>query len=304
MTYSIIARDPHTGELGVAVQSRHFAVGSLVPWAEPGVGAIVSQSFTEPSYGPLGLALMRAGQQAGAALRDLVAADADAALRQVAMVDAAGAVAVHTGARCVAAAGHASGDGVSAQANMMERETVWHAMIESYHQSKGSLAERLLAALVAAEAEGGDIRGQQSAALVVVSGSRADPPWSRTVDVRVDDHAEPVGEIARLLRLQSAFRHMDQANEAAARGDFLSAATAMDEAGRLAPDDDQVTFRRAGALIAVGSIEEGRQEFERARRANPRWPVFLRRLAAAGFLPNEPTLLDAMLPLEPTERPA
>ena len=298
MTYSIVGRDPRTRELGVAVQSRWLAVGSMVPWAEPGVGAVATQSFTEVRYGPLGLALMRGGHSAPEALRALLAGDDEEPLRQVAMVDAAGMVAAHTGSRCVAAAGHACGEGICAQANLMERDTVWAAMLAAYASAEGSLAERLVAALEAAEAEGGDIRGRQSAALIVVSGSRQDPPWKRTVDLRVDDHPEPVAELRRLLRLHTAYRLMGEANDAAATGDLVSAAAAMDEAGRLAPGNDQVTFRRGGSLMAVGRIDEGRAEIERARLANPRWALFLRRLAAAGLFPDDPAFLDAILPLE------
>jgi uncharacterized Ntn-hydrolase superfamily protein len=298
MTYSIVARDPVTGELGVAVQSRYFGSGAMVPYAEPGVGAVATQSFTEQSYGPLGLASMREGHSALDALRMLVVADQDEALRQVAMVDATGAVAAHTGSRCVAAAGHTWGDGVSAQANMMERDSVWDAMVETYSRKEGSLAQRLLAALVAAQSEGGDIRGRQSAGLLVVSGTREDPPWARVVDVRVDDNPDPVGEIGRLVLLNTAFRLMDEANSASAAGDFVAAAMAMDQAATLAPDDDQVAFRHGGALLAVGRVDEGRTEIERARRANPRWAIFLRRFASAGFLPDDPAFLDSVMPLE------
>jgi uncharacterized Ntn-hydrolase superfamily protein len=297
MTYSIVARDPETGELGVAVQSRYFASGRVVPWAEPAVGAVATQAFAETSYGPLGLALMRAGLSAPIALRALIAADDDAAIRQVAMIDAAGAVATHTGARCVAAAGQAGADGVSAQANMMERDTVWDAMLVAYNGTPGPLAERLLASLQAAESEGGDIRGRQSAGMIVVSGSRQDPAWSRTVDLRVDDHPDPVAELGRLLGLHTAFDYMETATEAMGRGDPMAAAAAMDLAKPLAPDDDQVAFTRGGMLMASGRVEEGRQDFDQALRANPRWPVFLRRFAEAGFVPNDPAFLDAMLPL-------
>jgi uncharacterized Ntn-hydrolase superfamily protein len=300
MTYSIVARDSATRELGVAVQSRYFAVGSVVPWAEPGVGAVATQSFAEVRYGPLGLALMRGSHSASDALRALLAGDGEESLRQVAMVDAAGMVAAHTGSRCVEAAGHVPGDGVSAQGNMMERDTVWPAMLAAFGASGGPLANRLLAALEAAEGEGGDIRGRQSAALIVVSGSRQDLPWMRKVDVRVDDHPDPVTEMGRLIRLNTAFRLMEQAADAATTGDFLAAAAAMDQASPLAPDDDQVAFRHGGALMAVGRIDEGRAELERALLANPRWAVFLRRFAAKGFLPDDPAFLDAVLPLEPS----
>ncbi len=175
MTYSIVVRDPRTGRFGVAVQTRYFSVGSVVPWAEPGVGAVATQSFTEISYGPRGLELMRAGASSLEALETLLAEDDGRDLRQVAMVDANGSVAVHTGARCVQAAGHAIGDGFSAQANMMERDTVWDAMVAAYAAAGGDLGERLMAALRAAEAEGGDMRGRQSAAMLVVEGDPHTP---------------------------------------------------------------------------------------------------------------------------------
>ena len=169
-TYSIVARDAATGDLGVAVQSHWFSVGSAVPWAEPGVGAVATQSFTEPSYGPLGLALMKAGKSAPEALKALLAADGDREVRQVAMVDAQGRSAAHTGAKCIQAAGHEVGEGFTVEANLMDKATVWPAMAKAFKGAKGDLADRLLAALRAAQAEGGDIRGQQSAAILVVKG--------------------------------------------------------------------------------------------------------------------------------------
>jgi uncharacterized Ntn-hydrolase superfamily protein len=172
-TYSIVARDPETGQLGVAVQSHWFSVGAIVPWAEAGVGAVATQSFVEPSYGPLGLALMRAGKSAPEALKSLLASDAQADVRQVAMIDAQGRVASHTGVYCIAAAGHRIGANYSAQANLMLKETVWDAMAKAFESAKGDLADRLLSALEAAQGEGGDIRGKQSAAIVVVTGKDA-----------------------------------------------------------------------------------------------------------------------------------
>jgi uncharacterized Ntn-hydrolase superfamily protein len=203
MTYSIVARDPRTGELGVAVQSCYFSVGSIVPWADAGVGAVATQSFVDPAYGPLGLELMRRGKSAPEALQALVAIDPGAAVRQVAMIDAAGRVAVHTGARCLEAAGHCLGEQVSAQANLMARATVWPAMLATFIETAGGLAERLLAALDAAEAEGGDRRGKQSAAMLIVRAQPTGKVWlDRVVDLRVEDHAEPVRELRRLFTLQ------------------------------------------------------------------------------------------------------
>ena len=227
MTYSIVARDPRSGELGVAVQSRWPCVGAGVVWAEPGVGAVATQSFTEISYGPLGLEAMRAGTSAPDALADLLAEDPQAAVRQVGMVDAIGRSAAHTGDRCVEAAGHVTTENLSIQANMMERPTVWPAMAEAYRSTDGDLADRLLAALRAAEAEGGDVRGRQSSALLVVPG--AGPRWATRFDLRVDDDRAPLDELARLLRLSRAYEAFDRTEELARAGDL--AAAAEDHAG-------------------------------------------------------------------------
>jgi uncharacterized Ntn-hydrolase superfamily protein len=299
MTYSIVARDPETGQLGVAVQSRYFCVGGVVPWAERGVGAIATQSFAEPSYGPLGLARMRDGASAREALDALIREDAGEALRQVAMVDARGGVAVHTGSRCVAEAGSATGDGVSAQANMMERDTVWGAMIAAYSSASGDLADRLMAALRAAEAEGGDMRGRQSAALVVVSGSAEDKRWQRIIDLRVDDHADPLGELDRLLTVHRAFDHLSRSDDHATAFRFVEALAELDLAIDGAPDDDQIAFWRALTLTGNGRFDEARKEMDRIRIINPRWPGYLRRVAEAGMFPNDPSLLDGIAPLDP-----
>jgi uncharacterized Ntn-hydrolase superfamily protein len=206
MTYSIIARDPRTGELGVAVQSCYFSVGSVVPWAEAGVGAVATQSFVDPAYGPLGLELMRRGCSAPEALRLLIDADSGAAYRQVAMLDVAGRVAVHTGEECLAAAGHQVGEQVSAQANLMARATVWSAMLERFLNTSGDLATRLLAALDAAEDEGGDRRGKQSSALLIVRARPTGKLWiDRAVDLRVEDHPDPVNELKRLFALHRQY---------------------------------------------------------------------------------------------------
>jgi len=206
-TYSIVARDSTTGQLGVAVQSHFFSVGPIVPWAEPGVGAVATQSLVDPAYGPLGLDLMRMGRTAPEALKALVSADKDAEVRQVAMVDAHGNVAVHTGKRAIYAAGHQTGVQYSVQANLMEKSTVWAAMSKAYESSTGDLAERMLAALEAAEAEGGDIRGRQSAAILIVGPKNTNRPWTwgdRLFELRVEDHPNPVVELRRLVTLQRA----------------------------------------------------------------------------------------------------
>ena len=214
MTYSIVARDPKTGELGVAVQTGTFGVGTAVPWAEAGVGAVATQSITEHSYGPFGIDLMKSGRTAGEALAGLVASDSKRQFRQVGMVDAEGRAAAHTGSSCIRDCGHLVGDGFTVQANMMARDTVWGAMATAYEAAEGPLAHRLLAALDAAEAEGGDFRGPQSAAILVVQGEPTGFAWKgRVSNLRVDDHEDPLGELRRLLELEEDYR--------AERGDHL-----------------------------------------------------------------------------------
>src|SRR5919106_5264972 len=219
-TYSIVARDSATGEIGVAVQSHWFSVGTLVSWAEAGVGAVATQSFVDPRYGPLGLELMRLGRSAPEALRALVTSDADSAVRQVAMIDAQGRVAAYTGGRAIRAAGHRVGVQYSVQANLMEKATVWPAMARAFESTSGDLAERLLAALEAAQREGGDIRGKQSAALLIVRGESTGRSWvDRLVDLRVEDSPEPLAELRRLVNLERAYDLMNLGDERMTEGD-------------------------------------------------------------------------------------
>src|SRR5438034_5758282 len=215
-TYSIVARDPATGELGAAVQSHWFGVGPIVPWVRAGVGAVCTQSIAEAAYGPRALERLAGGARAGETLDELLRADELARFRQVAVVDAHGNVAVHTGDGCIAYAGHERGHEFSAQANMMASPEVWPAMAHAFEQASGPLARRLMAALQAAEARGGDARGRQSAALVV---ARPDAePWRHTVDVRVDDHPEPLAELERLLDLADAYALASQGDDLAGEG--------------------------------------------------------------------------------------
>jgi uncharacterized Ntn-hydrolase superfamily protein len=300
MTYSIVARDPETGQLGVAVQSRWFSVGRTVTWAEPGVGAVATQSFADPSYGPEGLARMRAGASAADALAELVAADPGAHRRQVAMVDARGRVAAHTGSGCVRAAGHLLADGISAQANMMERDSVWAAMVEAFEAAPGPLAERLLAALEAAEAEGGDVRGRQSAALLVVAAEpTGDPHADRPVELRVEDHPLPLPELRRLLVLRRGYDLLSRATELVREGDGSAALAAALPAIDLCPDDDQVAFFAGLVLAGTGRLDDARPLLERAYAAEPRWAELLRRLPEAGLLPDDPALLARLGPGSP-----
>lgn len=227
MTYSIVARDAETGELGVAVQSRAFGTGAACAWAMPGVGAVATQSFTQRRYGPCGLELMGQGRAPGDALDELLDADEQRELRQVAFVDSTGATAAHTGEACISHAGHESSPGLSVQGNMLRSPDVWPAMAAAYRESSGTLAERLLAALDAAEAAGGDFRGRQAAGLVVVGGeAEEEPTYQRVFDLRVDDHPEPLVELRRLHRLAAAYRRRNRIGPEAIPEEELDAALA------------------------------------------------------------------------------
>jgi uncharacterized Ntn-hydrolase superfamily protein len=291
VTYSIVALDEPTGELGVAVQTRWLAVGSLVPWLRPGVGAIATQSFVDTRYGFEGIQLLAAGRSPEAVLAELVAADTDPGVRQVGIVDAAGRAAAHTGADCVAAAGHLTGPGVSVQANMMERPTVWPAMLAAFESAGGDLADRLVAALRAAEAEGGDVRGRQSAAIVVVPGRPDAHPWDIRYDIRVDDARAPLDELERLLALNRAYEALDAGFEALAVGESSPALAFFEQAAALAPEDDQVRLWQSLAVFDSGDEERGRRLYRSALEVEPRAAEHLRRFLAARQLPGKERLV-------------
>ena len=295
-TYSIVARDAATGELGVAVQSHWFSVGSMVSWAEAGVGAVATQSFVDPSYGPLGLSLMKAGRAAPDALAALLAGDANRDVRQVGMVDAEGRAATHTGGLCIPAAGGQAGKAYAVQANLMEKATVWPAMARAYEAATGDLADRLLAALDAAQAEGGDIRGRQSAAIVVVKSRSTGRPWAdRVFDLRVEDHEDPLGELRRLVRLQRAYNHMSAGDDCVAVADWACAEREYGAARSLEPAHAEMAFWYGVALATAGKLEGARPLFAQAFAADPHWRELVRRLPDVKQLPKDPQLLDAIL---------
>ena len=295
-TYSIVARDPATGDLGVAVQSHWFSVGSIVPWAESGVGAVATQSFVEPSYGPKGLARMRAGLEPGEALARLVAEDPHPEVRQVAFVDAQGRVAAHTGALCIPGAGHRTGSGYSVQANLMLGDEVPDAMAAAFEKAEGPLAERMLAALEAAQGVGGDIRGKQSAAILVVRARPSEKPWTdRLVDLRIEDHAEPIAEMRRLLALHRAYERMNRGDDAVAAGRMDEALQEYAAAQRMVPGNDEFVFWTAVTLVTNGRTDEAMPMFARAFRMNPAWMLLVPRLPAAGQLPKTEGLVGRIL---------
>jgi uncharacterized Ntn-hydrolase superfamily protein len=295
-TFSIVARDPATGELGVAVQSHWFSVGPIVPWIEAGVGAVATQSFVDPSYGKLGLDLMRAGKNAPDALKALIAGDPASDVRQVAMIDAQGHVAAHTGAKDIQAAGHKVGVDYSVQANLMLNDTIWPAMSRAFEAAKGDLADRMLAALDAAQAAGGDIRGRQSAALIVVTGKPTGKPWvDRTFDVRVDDNPEPLKELRRLVVLQRAYNHMNAGDLAVERKDNQGALREYSAAAALAPGNVEMVYWHAVALVNMGRVDESLPLFRQVFRADRNWVTLTPRLAAAGLLPNDQKVVDRIV---------
>jgi len=295
-TFSIVARDPDTGELGVAVQSHWFSVGPIVPWAEAGVGAIATQSFVDSSYGPLGLALMRAGRSAPEALKALLAGDEGREVRQVAMIDALGRVDAWTGKNDIQAAGHHVGKDYSVQANLMMNDRIWPAMAAAFEATKGDLAERMLAALDAAQAAGGDIRGRQSAALIVVSGKPTGQAWKdRVFDLRVDDSAEPLKELRRLVTLQRAYNHMNAGDLAVEKKDNEGALREYGAAEQLVPDNAEMIYWHAVALVNMGRVEESLPLFKRVFAMDRNWIELTPRLPKSGLLPNDPKLIERIV---------
>jgi uncharacterized Ntn-hydrolase superfamily protein len=290
-TYSIVARDPETGELGVAVQSHWFSVGPLCAWTRAGVGAVATQSVVEPAYGPNALDLLADGTGAEQALGELLAADPLAAVRQVAVIDARGGLSVHTGQDCIAEAGHVAGEHWSCQANMMARPTVPAAMSEAFATARGPLADRLMSALRAAEGEGGDVRGRQSAAMAISAAEGE--PWRKTVDLRVDDHAAPLDELQRLLTLQRAYELAGAADELMAAGRAQEAGDLYRRAAGLAPDSDELLFWAGLALANAGDVDEGVAAVRRAAAEQPNWLVLLDRLSDA-FAPAGETVRAAL----------
>ena len=299
-TYSIVARDAITGEMGVAVQSHWFSVGPVVPWARAGVGAVATQSLVLVSYGPLGLDLMEQGMSAREALEKLLDEDEHASVRQVAMVDRDGNVAAHTGDSCIAFASHRTGAGYSVQANMMLTGRVPSAMAKAYESSDGDLAERMIAALEAAEREGGDIRGRQSAAILIVRAVPSDESWMDVVmDLRVEDHLQPVEELRRLVRLERAYEFENLGDEAMAEGDLAAAMEAYGEAAKLAPDNLELAFWQGVSLINVGRDDEGISIIRSVVERDPNWKELLGRLPKSGLLRVDAARLERIMSVLP-----
>jgi uncharacterized Ntn-hydrolase superfamily protein len=297
-TYSIVAVDSVTGEIGAAVQSHYFNVRSVVTWAEPGVGAVATQSFANPAYGPRGLYLMRSGVPAPEALAALLRADPDSQIRQVAMIDADGRVASHTGSRNIPAAGNQVGRWYSVQANVMRSDAVWPAMAQAFESTDGDLAHRLLAALDAAEAAGGDIRGKQSAALVVVSGDREDPSWEKLYDLGVEDSPDPLGELRRLLQVARAYRAAGNGYNHLIAGDVDSGLAAIGRATDLLSDEatnGELVYWPAVELVNLGRLDEAIPLFRRAFAQDEIWVELLWRYQAVGLLNSDSATISSIV---------
>lgn len=293
-TFSIVARDAASGDFGVAVQSRRFNVGAVVPWAEAGVGAVATQAFAEPGYGPRALDLLRAGEAAKQALDRLLAADPGAAVRQVAVVDAQGEVAVHTGAGCIPFAGHRTGDGFAVQGNLLATNRVCDAMARAFERANGPFPSRLLAALEGGQDAGGDARGRESAALFVVRSVSASEPWrNRAVDLRVENHRKPIVELQRLLHIQRAFAALEEATRALGEGRTADARALGAEALRRGGSHDEVSFWVGVLLARSGDEEAGVLALRSALRRNPRWRAILPRMPVA-YRPPEAVLRRAL----------
>ena len=295
-TYSIVAYDEKTGELGVAVQSHWFSVGTVVPWAKAGVGAVATQSIAEPSYGPKGLALMEQGMPADEVLKSLLAKDSGENVRQIGMVDANGNVGAHTGARCIRYAGHKIGKHYSVQANIMEKPTVPNAMSKAFENAKGDLAERMLVALEAAEKEGGDLRGKQSAAILVVSGNPSGDAWKdRVVDIQIGDHHDPLGELRRLLNISKAYHHAQKGDEYMEKDKMDLALQEYSLAANLYPENPELPFWTAVTLAQTGELEKALPILKDVISKNNSLRELIPRFIESVFLKDDQEMVDQIL---------
>jgi uncharacterized Ntn-hydrolase superfamily protein len=302
-TFSIVARDPATGEMGVAVQSHYFSVGPIVPWAEAGVGAVATQSLVLVDYGPKGLDLMRQGFTAQQALDSLLKADSNPDVRQVAMVDSKGNVSVHTGKNCIPDAGDKSGVQYSCQANLMANPSIWAAMSAAFEKAQGDLTERMLAALDAAQKAGGDIRGKQSAAIVVVKAQSTGKPWAdRVMDLRVEDSDEPLKELRRLVKLRRAYTLEDDGDNFIAAKKPDEALKAYEAAMKLAPEVTELRFWAAVSMYTNGREAEALKLFREVFSHERQWVELVPRLAKVGLFPNDPKKIEQVQHQRPRSR--
>lgn len=297
-TYSILARDPSTGEMGAAVQSHWFSVGSVVTWGEAGVGVVATQSLVNPAFGPGGLRLLRSGRSPEEAVKEMIEADEAREVRQLAILDTLGRAHAFTGRRCIPNCGHIARDNLSVQANTMASEEVWPAMARAFEKTRGRLAERMVAALEAAEGEGGDYRGRQSAALLVVKGTSSGRCWEdRPIDLRVEDHPDPVGELGRLLKVHRAYEEMNDGDLALEKGDMAAAMEHYGLARSRCPDNEEMMFWHAAMLANNDHWDEALPLFSKAFARNHCWRDAVPDLARLGHLRLSPEQVDLILKL-------
>jgi len=295
-TYSIVARDPVTGEMGVAVQSHWFSVGTIVAWGEAGVGVVATQSFVNPAFGPDGIELMKEGMSADVVLDKLIDEDEGRDLRQLAVLDVNGNVKAYTGKNCIFGAGHIVGENYSVQANLMLNDKVWFAMSVAFENSKGPLAERMIAALEAGENVGGDIRGKQSACLLIVRGEATGNLWEdRLIDIRVDDNPEPIEELKRLLKVHRAYEHMNNGDVAVELGDMKLAMKEYMAAEEMFPDNEEMKYWHAVTLVNNGDLENALPIFKEVFTKNENWKTLTPRLLPTGLLKVNEEQLEKIL---------
>lgn len=284
-TYSIVARDPETGEMGVAVQSHWFSVGSIVSWGEAGVGVVATQSFVNPAFGPDGLALLKSGMTAEQVVDKLISEDEGRDVRQLAILDVNGNVKSYTGKNCIPGCGNIIGKNYSVQANLMLNDKVPAAMSKAFEESKGPLAERMMAALFAAENVGGDIRGKQSAAILVVKGKSTGKVWEdRLIDLRVEDDPYPLDKLERLLKIHRAYDHMNAGDLAVEHGDMKLAMEEYSAAEKMFPDNEEMKYWHAVTLATNGDVDGSLPLFKAVFEKNKNWKILTPRLVPLGLL--------------------
>ncbi len=298
-TFSIVARDKVTGEMAVAVQSHWFSVGSIVSWGQSGVGVVATQSFVNPAYGPDGLKLISEGKTAKEALKQLVAQDEGKDFRQVAFLDTQGNVSAFTGEKCVASAHHIIGDNYSVQANMMLNDNVVPAMAKAFENYKNlPLADRVVKVLLAAQEAGGDIRGKQSAALVVVGAKPVKNSWEdKKINLRVDDHATPLVELQRLLEVHKAYEFMNKGDLAVEVGDMKNALKEYGAAEKLFPDNLEMKYWKAIALANNKKLDEALPIFKYIFEKDSNWKELTKRLPKSGLLSISKEELEKVIKL-------
>lgn len=295
-TYSIVARDEKTGQLGVGVQSHYFNV-SIVTWGESGVGVVATQSFVNKSFGLRGLELLKEGKSPEEALNELISEDEGRDVRQVSILDAKGRVATHTGVKCIKHAGHKLGKNFSVQANMMLSEKVWPLMAEAFENSKGlPLPERIINSLEAAETVGGDIRGKQSANILIFSGEPIIDKWEEPImDLRVDDHKEPLKEIRRLLTLYRAYEQGDKGDQAFEKGDIDEALKCYKRGMEMVPENLEMKYWTAVSLANSNKIDEALPLFKDVFKKYDNWRTLTERLPDVDLLKIEKEVLEKIL---------